>query len=104
MTSRRCAAVLLATLLWSWGSAQRAGAEGATRLSVGANHTCATTETGGVKCWGDNAGGQLGDGTTTERSTPVDVVGLDGSAAMIAAGQGHTCALTDSGGVRCWGS
>jgi alpha-tubulin suppressor-like RCC1 family protein len=57
---------------------------------------------GGVRCWGYNGWGQLGDGTTTNRSTPPDTDVLTDVQA-IAASKGHTCALTTTGGVRCWG-
>lgn len=80
-----------------------ARAEFATKLAAGGFNTCALTSSGGVKCWGGNASGELGDGSTMDRLVPVDVVGLTAGVKMIAAGSYHTCAVTDGGGVKCWG-
>ncbi len=78
--------------------------ETVTQVAAGGNHSCALTTAGAVHCWGDNGIGQLGDGTTTQRTTPVAVTGLGAGVAAIAAGSNHSCALTTAGAVHCWGS
>jgi alpha-tubulin suppressor-like RCC1 family protein len=77
---------------------------GVVAIGAGQSHACALTTTGGVKCWGANYAGQLGDNTATRQLTPVDVFGLTSGVAAIAVGPLHTCALTVGGGMKCWGS
>ena len=83
-------------------AAAAGGAPTVTQVSAGAGHTCAVAS-GGVWCWGDDASGQLGDGTTTSRSTPAPVAGLPAGATGVSAGADHTCAVA-SGEAWCWGN
>ena len=85
------------------------GLSGITKLSAGEEHTCALSSAGGVKCWGVNNYGSLGNGTVSESGRPGDVVGLTTGVASVVAGRGgigypnHTCAIMTNGTVRCWG-
>lgn len=80
-----------------------AGLEAGVRaVAAGEHHACAVRGDGSVWCWGRNQYGQVADGTTITRRTPVRLAGLDGVIA-IAAGLSFSCALDAGGGVRCWG-
>jgi alpha-tubulin suppressor-like RCC1 family protein len=77
-------------------------------LSAGALHTCALLVSGAVRCFGRGVEGQLGYGnidTIGDDETPASAgdVALGEPAIQIAAGSYHTCALLESGSVRCWG-
>ncbi len=76
-------------------------------ISTGSSHTCATVESlsgmvlrKNVYCWGLNSNGQLGDGTTTQRTTPI----LVGSFSYVSTGYYHTCGIGSDGKGYCWGN
>jgi alpha-tubulin suppressor-like RCC1 family protein len=79
------------------------------RIAAGWQHACALTPAGGVKCWGSNLFGQLGNGLTdsmsnwTTKLPPVDVIGLSSGAVDLTAGEDFSCALMMGGGLKCWG-
>lgn len=78
------------------------GAGAATLLSAGGKHTCVLV--GGIPyCWGENGTEQLGDGTSIERATPVQVTGLT-DVVDIENGDEHTCAVRDDRTLYCWGA
>jgi len=82
-------------------------------MSVGGEHACALLNDSGVKCWGNNAQGQLGLGDTNNRgdgpnemddNLPAVNLGMSMTASAIDAGGFHTCALLNDGSIKCWGS
>ena len=94
----------------------------AVSVGAGASHSCAVTPVknsaagfvvrSGVRCWGRNTSGQLGDGTVVQRAAPTpDSVGglLETEDALhVAVGGNHSCAVVvsqplDSQEIRCWG-
>nr|WP_230514440.1 Ig-like domain repeat protein [Salinispora arenicola] len=75
-----------------------------TAVAAGDRHSLALTSTGTMLAWGENFIGQLGDGTTTRRSTPVAVDLPTGTTiTAMAAGDRHSLALTSAGTVLAWG-
>jgi len=80
----------------------------ATEVATGAAHTCAVVA-GGVRCWGANYEGELGNGSNHRglgpfmEPAPVQVVGLTSGVTTISAGASHTCTVV-TGGVQCWGT
>lgn len=82
----------------------------AVAVSAGSAHTCAVLDTGALRCWGDNSAGQLGQGNTdnvgdsADESTVRVDFGIGRKVVAVAAGTNHTCAVLDTGSVRCWGN
>lgn len=83
------------------------------QVVAGVTHTCALHGSGKVKCWGDNASGQLGlgdiDGRGDEPGEMGDQLehidlGSDRVATAISAGNSHTCAVLEDGAIKCWGT
>jgi alpha-tubulin suppressor-like RCC1 family protein len=72
-------------------------------ITAGTYHTCVVDSSDQVYCWGNNAEGELGDGTITASNLPVKVSGLPADILSLAAHENHTCAWEKDGGVWCWG-
>ena len=84
----------------------------ATEIATGQHHSCALLDDGSVKCWGLNSYGQLGIGNTSTRGDGANEMGDDllavdlgtgRTAISIEAGATFTCAILDSGVLKCWG-
>jgi len=78
-------------------------ASGVTRIATGSQHACARVASG-VKCWGNNERGQLGNGQAVTSNAPVDVAGIGSNVLALAAGRAHSCVLLDNGRAKCWGA
>jgi alpha-tubulin suppressor-like RCC1 family protein len=77
---------------------------GVTQIKAKGAFTCALLSSGTVKCWGANTNNAaLGDGTTTNRNVPTNVLNISG-ATQLAVGSAHACVLVQGGAVRCWGA
>jgi hypothetical protein len=79
------------------------------QLSAGGEHTCALLAGGAVRCWGSNLEGQLGHDyalTVGDDEGPASgrLVDIEGTAIQVATGSTHTCAVFDTGALRCWGA
>jgi len=80
-----------------------AGLSNVVEIHAGEEHTCARLADLTVTCWGLNADGELGDGTTTSRSTPATVTGLSADAVELACGRWFNCVRHMTGTLSCWG-
>ena len=79
---------------------------GAVKVSTGYSTACAVITDGSVKCWGWGSDGRLGNGMTSDRSTPVSTgsFGQNKTAIDVSTSWSHSCALLDDGSVSCWGN
>lgn len=79
---------------------------GVLRVVAGESHSLALLKSGQVLAWGFNRDGQLGDGTTEDRHTPVFVKQLGGRVlhVYLASGGLHNIALLENGELKVWGS
>lgn len=73
------------------------------QVDAGGDHTCARNETT-LFCWGRNANGQLGNGTTGDETTPTSVSDAFPKAVTVSTGLDHSCAITQNGSLKCWGN
>jgi alpha-tubulin suppressor-like RCC1 family protein len=77
---------------------------GGNPTGTGYQHSCALVANGTARCWGNNASGELGNGTTNSGPvpSPVTVSSLT-NAISISASEFHTCAVLATARVKCWG-
>lgn len=108
----------ITALLVFESSAHANGGALSPKIATGGSHTCALADTGSVKCWGENAFGQLGNGGTTASAVPAKALRVsaaqDGGeapkpatlsrATTIATSSTATCVLSEDSSIWCWGS
>jgi alpha-tubulin suppressor-like RCC1 family protein len=89
------------------------GGRTAKAIALGDSHTCAILDNDTLKCWGDNAEGQLGLEDTSVRgdapgemgnALPLVDVGTGRTPRALSLGYRHTCAILDNAAVKCWGA
>lgn len=84
--------------------AQAGGAADWKAVGSGAAFACALNEGGRISCFGSNSSGQLGDGTTTTRTTPTPIIGDIADFTALSVGSTHACAIRADGSLYCWGA
>jgi len=72
------------------------------QITVRDSHSCGILNNNTLKCWGYNGWGQLGDGTTVNRSSPETIDSGTGYQ-RVSAGYHHVCGITSSSALKCWG-
>ena len=89
------------------GAVNLGAGRSASRISLGARATCAVLDNGKGVCWGQNNFGQLGQGDATDRSNPgilpALALGAGRAAVELNTADSSTCAILDTGSVKCWG-
>jgi pimeloyl-ACP methyl ester carboxylesterase len=77
---------------------------GVVSIGLGKYHSCAVISDGTAKCWGRNTNGQIGNGDTTNQTSPAAVSGLtNATVAGRGASAEHSCVRTSNKNVKCWG-
>jgi alpha-tubulin suppressor-like RCC1 family protein len=92
----------VASLALVGGGANHASLIPVSAIAPGAYHACAVNSSGGLKCWGANTDGELGNGSTSDSLTGVRV-SLPASVAEAGASYDRTCALLTDSKIYCWG-
>jgi len=88
---------------------QQIAGDGFVDLAIGLHHACSITESPGLQCWGDDRNGQTGDlafarGCALDQPCVTGPIAIPLEARRVVVGERHSCALTSSGQVMCWGS